>query len=93
MRGQVTMFNELNQAPSCWHWHKGGKMPNFLETRNLMMGQLGWNRRVATLAARLLLGVDTWDIIAACSDFHDYPLLTVGEATMIRNTLCIGHND
>jgi hypothetical protein len=57
----------------------------FLETRNLMMTQLGWNRRVATLAARLVLGVDTWDGIAACDSFHGYPLLSLTEAKMIRD--------
>jgi len=59
----------------------------FFETRNLMMGQLGWNRRVATLGARLLLGVDTWESIGACLNFIDAPLLTVEEAKMIKATL------
>ena len=63
----------------------------FLETRNLMMTQLGWNRRVATLAARLVLGVDTWEGIAACRTFRDLPLLSPGEAvsieTVLRNNL------
>lgn len=58
----------------------------FLETRNLMMKQLGWNRRVATLAARLLLGVDTWESIASCTTFRDTYLLTIKEARMIRDT-------
>jgi hypothetical protein len=31
----------------------------FLELRNLLMTQHGWSRRVATLAARFDLGVDT----------------------------------
>ncbi len=62
-------------------------MSNFLETRDLMMGQLGWNRRVATLAARLLLSIDTWDDIAACPSFDGSPLLSVREAITIRNTL------
>lgn len=52
-----------------------------------MMEQLGWNRRVATLAARLLLGVDTWEGIAACPGFTGSPLLTAKEAMMIRSTL------
>lgn len=60
-------------------------MPRFLETRNLMMTQLGWDRRVATLGARLVLGVDTWDGIAACPDFHGDPLLSLTEVKMIRN--------
>ncbi len=58
----------------------------FLETRDMMMSQLGWNRRVATLAARLLLGVDTWEGIASCTTFRDSHLLTVKEAIIIRNT-------
>lgn len=61
----------------------------FLETRNLMMEQLGWNRRVATLAARLLLGVDTWEGIASCTTFRDTYLLTIKEARMIRDTVDI----
>jgi hypothetical protein len=59
----------------------------FLETRNLMMKQLGWNRRVATLGARLLLGVDTWEGIGVCSNFTGAPLLPAEEAKMIRDTI------
>jgi len=62
------------------------KAVGFLETRNLMMEQLGWDRRVATLGARLILGVDTWAGIGACLNFIDAPLLTIEEAQMIRDT-------
>lgn len=58
----------------------------FLETRNLLMEQLGWNRRVATLATRLIRRVDTWEGIAACRNFGRSPLLSVEEAKMIRDT-------
>jgi hypothetical protein len=57
----------------------------FLETRNLMMTQLGWNRRVATLAARIVIGVDTWEGIAACPGFHGDPLLSLTEVNIIRH--------
>jgi hypothetical protein len=57
----------------------------FLETRNLMMTQLGWNRRVATLAVRLMMGIDTWDGIAACDGFDGQPLLFLDEARRIRD--------
>lgn len=59
----------------------------FLDTRNLMMEQLGWDRQVATLATRLSMGVDTWKSIAACPSFWGNPLLTVNEAKMIRDTI------
>jgi hypothetical protein len=39
-------------------------MPRFLELRNLLMDQHGWDRRVATIAARIYLGVDTPEILA-----------------------------
>jgi hypothetical protein len=58
---------------------------SFTKTRNLLMLHLGWNRRVATLAARLLLGVDTWEGIGACRSFRGRPLLSVDEAKMIRD--------
>lgn len=58
---------------------------SFLETRNMIMTQLGWNRRVATLATRLMMGTDTWDGIAACPSFHGNPLLSLTEAKMIRD--------
>lgn len=63
-----------------------GKTMRFLETRNLMMKQLGWNRRIATLATRLLLGADTWESIASTPNFGGQPLLTIKEAKMIRDT-------
>ncbi|MHC4188422.1 MAG: hypothetical protein ACYSUB_01935 [Planctomycetota bacterium] len=53
-----------------------------------MIEQCGWNRRVATLAARLMLGVDTWESIGASLDFDERPLLTVEEAKTIRDTFC-----
>lgn len=56
----------------------------FTETRNTLM-QVGWNRRVATLAARLILGVDTWESIASTPGFHGTPLLSKDEIDMIRD--------
>ncbi|KPK54175.1 MAG: hypothetical protein AMS22_06340 [Thiotrichales bacterium SG8_50] len=58
----------------------------FTELRNILM-TLGWDRRVATLAARLILGVDTWEGIAACRTFLGNPLLSLGEATIIRDEI------
>jgi hypothetical protein len=43
-------------------------MIGFLELRNLLMEQHKWNRRVATLAARIYAGVDTFDDIAAMAN-------------------------
>lgn len=54
----------------------------FLEARDSFM-RLGWNRRVATLAARLCLGVDTVEGILSTPGFRG-PLLTPDEAEMIR---------
>jgi hypothetical protein len=54
-----------------------------------MMTQLGWNRRVATLATRLVLGVDTWEGVAACDGFDRQPLLFLDEARRIRDELRI----
>jgi hypothetical protein len=51
------------------------------------MAGLGWNRRVATLAARLILGVDTWDDIGSTLSFHGTPLLSIREAQMIRDEI------
>lgn len=62
----------------------------FLKTRDTLIKQFGWNRRVATLATRLLLDVDTWEDIAACLSWGGKPLLTAGEAIVIRNTLLLG---
>lgn len=42
-------------------------MMGFLEMRNLLMDQHGWCRRVATLAARLYLFVDTFKSIKSAS--------------------------
>jgi len=39
-------------------------MPNFLEYRNLLMDQHGWDRRVATIAVRLYKGIDTPELLA-----------------------------
>jgi hypothetical protein len=64
-----------------------GKAVGFLETRNLMMLRLGWDRRVATLAARLLLGIDTWDSIASTPSFRGKPLLNSTEAATIKKEL------
>jgi len=57
----------------------------FLELRNMLMEQLKWDRRVATLAARLILGVDTWESIASTPNFTGRPLLSLYEAKMIRD--------
>ncbi|MHC4301888.1 MAG: hypothetical protein ACYS7Y_31890 [Planctomycetota bacterium] len=51
----------------------------FTFLRDMLMAQHGWCRRVATLAARLYLGVDTIDDIAACEGFHGRALLTEAE--------------
>jgi len=56
----------------------------FLETRKLLMDELGWTRRVATLAARLAAGVDTWESIESTPSFHNNPLLSEHEKRMIR---------
>lgn len=56
----------------------------FLKLRNLLMDELGWNRRVATLAARLAMGVDTWEGIDACCSFNGNPLLYLGEKYKIK---------
>jgi len=58
----------------------------FLELRDIIMEQLGWHRRMATLAARLILQIDTWKGIAACCTFRGNPLLSITEAKMIRDT-------
>ena len=63
-------------------------MASFLEIRDLMMSQLGWNRRVATLGARLLTGADTWESIASCTSWVEKPLLSIEEAKMIRDFVC-----
>jgi len=59
---------------------------SFLRLRNRLMIQRGWNRRVATLAARLLLGVDTLEDIAATPTFFGTPLLSESEIEMISTT-------
>lgn len=51
----------------------------FLSLRDILMAQHGWGRRVATLAARLYLGVDTIEGIAACVSFDGRAPLTEGE--------------
>jgi hypothetical protein len=56
----------------------------FLETRNMLMDELGWNRRVATLAARLAIGADTWESIESTPNFNGNPLLYEHEIRMIR---------
>jgi hypothetical protein len=55
-----------------------------METRNMLMDELGWNRRIATLAARLAMGVDTWESIELTPNFNDNPLLYEHEIRMIR---------
>lgn len=56
---------------------------NFLQSRNKLMTQYGWNRRVATLAIRLASGVDTWESIASTPGPR-HPLLSQVEVMMIR---------
>ena len=58
-------------------------MVRFLELRNLLMDQHSWNRRIATMAARIYMGVDTPADLEASQGGADgipYPiLLTEGE--------------
>ena len=56
----------------------------FLEVRNMLMTELGWDRRVATLAARLVLGADTWESIESTPSFSGEPLLCPHEERAIR---------
>ena len=56
---------------------------SFLRTRNRLMNQLGMDRLVATLDARLSLGVDTWEGIMATPGFLGLPLLTHPEVVSI----------
>jgi len=55
----------------------------FLELRNLLMDAHGWSRRVATMAARIYMEVDTPADLEASqggADGNPYPvLLTEGE--------------
>jgi len=52
----------------------------FLKLRDMLIEQRGWNRRVATLAARLYLGVDTpVDLVAVTQGDWGRTLLTEGE--------------
>jgi hypothetical protein len=52
----------------------------FLEMRNMLMTQHGWNRRVATIATRLYLFVDTPESLqAAASGDYGRPLLSEAE--------------
>lgn len=57
----------------------------FLELRNQYMSKFSWNRRVATLAARLTLGVDTVDGILACETFRGNTLLSRDEYRELVN--------
>ncbi len=52
----------------------------FTALRDMLIAEHGWCRRVATLAARLYLGVDTPDDLAAAA-VGDYgrALLSMGE--------------
>jgi hypothetical protein len=55
-------------------------MPSFTELRDELMVRHGWCRRVATLAARLRLGVDTVaDLEAAERGRFRSPLLSQAE--------------
>jgi hypothetical protein len=55
-------------------------MPSVIELRNILMAQHGWDRRVATIASRLYLRIDTADDIESASR-GDYgrPLLSQSE--------------
>ncbi len=57
---------------------------SFLRMRNRFMTR-GMNRRVATLAARLCLGVDTWKGIEATPSFSGRPLLTPAELAAVTS--------
>lgn len=56
---------------------------SFLRIRNGLMLQHGWDRQVATLAARLYLGVDTRGGIKATPSFLGRPLLSHSEWAQI----------
>jgi hypothetical protein len=53
---------------------------SFLRLRNIIMFDHECGRKVATIAARMVLGVDTWEGIFACDQFTGRPLLTHDEA-------------
>lgn len=55
-------------------------MTSVIELRDILMEQHGWDRRVATLASRLYLGIDSAEGIAS-AELGDYgrPLLSQGE--------------
>jgi hypothetical protein len=59
---------------------------SFLSHREHFMS-IGFNRRVATLAARLILGVDTFNTIAQCPSFCGNPLLSESEKKLIESNL------
>lgn len=53
---------------------------SFLRLRNALMARYGWDRRIATLAARYYLGVDTpEDWHSATQGDYGRSLLTQGE--------------
>jgi len=47
----------------------------------------GWTRRVATLAARVALGVETFEDIARTPTLHGTPLLWPQEVAMLKKVL------
>jgi len=47
----------------------------------------GWGARVATLAARIAVGTDTFEDIAAAPSFRGSPLLSQTEIAMIKQEL------
>lgn len=49
---------------------------SFLHSRNALMQELVWSRKLATLVARMVLGVDTYAGISSCESFNGKPLLT-----------------
>jgi hypothetical protein len=40
-------------------------MGRFLRARNALIAELGYSRKLATLAYRLSMGIDTWELIEA----------------------------
>jgi hypothetical protein len=56
---------------------------SFLRTRDRLMTQFNWSRRVATLAARLYLRVDTWEGVESTPGLGGLPLLTETEVLNI----------
>ena len=59
---------------------KGRVAMKFLEMRNMLMEQHGWNRRVATIATRLYLFIDTPESLQSAEvGAYGRPLLSEAE--------------